>query len=82
VEGLLGIGAAGGNKAAAAEGKKLDDRLKLLREERAKRAPVMKAKEPVAVGAPPASPNNMPPNMPAMPQKPNRRKNKKKKGRR
>ena len=76
----MGIGAAGGKQAASAEGKKLDDRLKILREERAKRAPVMKAKEAVPVGAsvppPPVQPNM------AAPQKPNRRKNKRKKGRR
>lgn len=73
MDGLLGIGAAGGSSAAS-EGVKLDARLKTLREERAKRAPAMK-KEPATVGAP-----SLPPTArPSVPQKPGQRKNKKKK---
>ena len=53
VDGLLGIGAAGG-KSSSSEGAMLASRLETLRKERAERAPVIKQKEqePVGAGAP------------------------------
>jgi hypothetical protein len=75
VDGLLGIGAAGG-KSSASEGAKLATRLETLRKERSTRAPDIKKvqkREHVAVGAPS-------PQAADVPQKKNRRKKKKKKG--
>jgi hypothetical protein len=51
VDGLLGIGAAGGK--SKSEGDQLKARLDMLRQERARRTPDIKKKEPVAVAAAP-----------------------------
>ena len=75
MEGLLGIGAAGG-KSSASEGAMLASRLETLRKERSMRAPEIKKepkRQPVAVGAPPLE-------SPGSSRKKNRRKKKKKKG--
>ena len=52
VDGLLGVGAAGGS-VSKAEGDKLQARLDTLRKERAERAPEIKKKVPAAMGAGP-----------------------------
>jgi len=75
VDGLLGIGAAGG-KSSASEGAMLASRLETLRKERAQRAPVIKTKEPVAMGGGP-QPSRSPP---SIPQKTSKRKDKRNKG--
>jgi hypothetical protein len=77
VDGLLGIGAAGG-KSSGSEGAMLAARLKGLRKERSERAPKLKMKEAVsqAFGA---KPEGIPPPLP--PRKPTRR-NKSKKNKR
>jgi hypothetical protein len=51
VDGLLGIGAAGGK--SKSEGDQLKARLDTLRQERARRTPDIQKKEPVAVAAAP-----------------------------
>jgi hypothetical protein len=76
VDGLLGIGAAGG-KSSANEGAMLASRLKTMRQERSARAPVIKKKEAVAGTEAPGPPPSQPS---ADPQKTSRRKNKRKKG--
>ena len=57
VDGLLGVGAAGGS-ASKSEGDKLQARLETLRKERAERAPEIKQKVPVTMGAGP-NPNQL-----------------------
>jgi hypothetical protein len=77
VDGLLGIGAAGG-KSSGSEGAMLAARLESLRKERSERAPTLKKKEAMsqAFGA---RPEGIPPAVP--PRKPTRR-NKRKKNKR
>jgi hypothetical protein len=75
VDGLLGIGAAGG-KSSASEGAMLASRLETLRKERAQRTPVIKKKEPVAMGG--GQRPSRPP--PSIPEKTSKRKNKRNKG--
>lgn len=74
VDGLLGIGSAGGKSGGASEGKLLASRLQTLRKERAERAPVIKKKEPVAIGGGPR-PDTPPP---SISRRPGKRKNKRK----
>jgi hypothetical protein len=79
VDGLLGIGAAGG-KSGKSEGAMLASRLETLRKERAERAPEIKNKrETVAVGAKTTSPSNPPP---SIPRKPGKRQSSRKKDKR
>ena len=77
VDGLLGIGQAGG-KDSASEGAKLASRLETLRKERAARAPEIKKMEPVTAGRPSASSYGGP--SPGSPSRGKKRKNKRKKG--
>lgn len=77
VDGLLGIGQAGG-KGSASEGAKLASRLETLRNERAARTPEIKKKEPVSAGGGPSPSYATPP--PGNPSKGGKRKNKRKKG--
>lgn len=78
VEGLLGIGAAGGGSSGKSEGAILAARLTVMRKERDARAKVVKqaakvqALEPVTANTPPPPPQTTS-------QKPSRPKNKKKK---
>jgi len=74
VDGLLGIGAAGGKGGSSNEGTMLASRLAEMRQERELRAKTKQAREPVSVATavPPMTGG-------AAPTKPNRPKNKKKK---
>lgn len=84
MDGLLGIGAAGGSSSKS-EADKLQARLDTLRKERAERAPEIKKKEAVAVGAAASSSSGQIYNDnggATRKNKPNRKKKKKKRGKR
>lgn len=79
VDGLLGIGAAGGGKSSSSEGAMLAARLESLRKERSERAPKVATKNEVVPQSQRASTDLVSPAVPM--RKPNRR-NKRKKSKR